>query len=128
MPVTPNIQILRVFEKRPFSSRSRDERRSRSQPGPIQLHTRTPASINPRPGQVIYLGETPVAIVDHGTSELNIQPQQSLNLDPDPLGSPLNRLRRRTSKWFANKRAAKGMPFISIFHHALLFPSLNLER
>lgn len=112
MPVTPNIQILRVFEKRPFSTRRRDERRSRSQPSPAQLRTRSPAPARTRPSQVIYLADTPVAIVDHGTSELNIQSQRSLNLDPDPLGSPLNRLRRRTSKWFADKRAAKGMPTI----------------
>lgn len=116
MPVTPNIQILRVFDKRPFSTRNRDERRSRSQPYPTQLRTHSSATTRSRPGHVIYLGETPVTIVDHGTSELSIQPQQSLNLDPDPLGSPFNRLRRRASKWFANKRAAKGMSTISIFH------------
>ncbi|KAG9904791.1 kinase-like protein, partial [Aureobasidium melanogenum] len=110
MPVTPNIQILRVFEKRPFSTRRRDERRSRSQPSSTQSRTPPSASTGTRPCPVIYLGDTPVGIVDHGTSELNIQSQQSLNLDPDPLGSPLNRLRRRTSKWFANKRAAKDIP------------------
>ncbi|KAH0278406.1 kinase-like protein, partial [Aureobasidium melanogenum] len=107
MPVTPNIQILRVFEKRPFSTRRRDERRSRSQLSPISLRTRSPAPVGTRPCPVIYLGNTPVTIVDHGASELNIQSQQSLNLDPEPLESPLNRLRRKTSKWFANKRAAK---------------------
>lgn len=128
MPVTPNIQILRVFEKRPFSNRSRDERRSRSQPSPIQLRTRQSATTGPCPSQIIYLGDTPVTVVDHGTSELKIQPQQSLNLDSDPLGSPLIRLRRRTSKWFANKRAAKGVSTIYVIQHALLVPRLKPER
>ncbi|KAH0372566.1 kinase-like protein, partial [Aureobasidium melanogenum] len=107
MPVTPNIQILRIFEKRPFSTRRRDERRSRSRPSPTPLRTRSPAPAGPRPCPVIYLGDTPVTIIDNGVSELNIRSQQSINLDPEPLASPLNRLRRRTSKWFANKRAAK---------------------
>ncbi|KAG9828494.1 kinase-like protein, partial [Aureobasidium melanogenum] len=112
MPVTPNIQILRIFERWPFSTRRRDEHRSRSQSNPAQLCTRSPVPAGTRPSHVIYLADTPVTIVDHGTSELNIQSQQSLNLDPDPLGSPLNRLRRRTSKWFANERAAKDIsPF-----------------
>ncbi|KAK6000639.1 hypothetical protein QM012_003364 [Aureobasidium pullulans] len=104
MPVIPNIQILRVFDRRPFSTCKRDDRRCRSPPS---LTTRQPATTGPRPSQVIYLGNTPVTIVDHGTSELDIQPQQSINLDHDPLESPLNRLRRKTSKWFANRRAAK---------------------
>ncbi|KAG9553867.1 kinase-like protein, partial [Aureobasidium melanogenum] len=120
MPVTPNIQFLRVFEKRPFSTRRRDERRSRSQPSPVQLRTPLSASTGTRPSQVIYLADTPVTIIDHGTSELNIQSQQSLNLDPIPLGSPLNRLRRRTSKWFANKRAAKDIPSPNPFASSVL--------
>ncbi|KAG9578241.1 hypothetical protein KCU77_g13291, partial [Aureobasidium melanogenum] len=115
MPVTPNIQILRIFERWPFSTRRRDEHRSRSQSNPAQLCTRSPVPAGTRPSHVIYLADTPVTIVDHGTSELNIQSQQSLNLDPDPLGSPLNRLRRRTSKWFANERAAKGTSTIPNF-------------
>ncbi|CAD0107914.1 unnamed protein product [Aureobasidium uvarum] len=106
MPVIPNIQILRVLEKRPFSTRSRDERRSRSQPGTPKLRTRTPPPPGLRHNETIYFGETPVTIIDNGNSELNIRPQGSLYLVSDPPPTPLNRLRHRKSKWFANKRAA----------------------
>jgi hypothetical protein len=125
MPVTPNIQILRVLDKWPFSTRSRDERRLRSQRSAFQLHTPTSAPTNFPPNQTIYLGETPVAIVSHDPSELNIQSQQSLYLASHPSLSPLNRLRRKTSKWFADKCTAKGMSIISFLSQALLFLSLN---
>jgi hypothetical protein len=125
MPVTPNIQILRVLDKWPFSTRSRDERRLRSQRTATQLHTPTSAPTSFPPNQTIYLGETPVTIVNHNPSELNIQSQQSLYLAPHPSRSPLNRLRHKTSKWFADKCAAKGMSIISFFSKALLFPNLN---
>lgn len=113
MPVTPNIQILRVLEKWPFSTRSRDERRLRSRRSAPQLRPRTPPEPGSCPCQTIYLGETPVAVIDRRSSDLNIQSQQSLWLVPDPPISPLNRLRNKTSKWFAEKRAAKGMSTVS---------------
>ncbi|KAI4721326.1 kinase-like protein [Aureobasidium sp. EXF-10727] len=107
MPVIPNIQILRVLEKRPFSTRSRDERRSRSQPSTPKLRTRTPPPPRLRHNETVYFGETPVTIIDNGTSELNIRPQESLSVASAPPLTPLNRLRHTTSKWFSNKRAAK---------------------
>lgn len=113
MPVTPNIQILRVLEKWPFSTRSRDERRLRSQRSAPQLCPRTPPEPGSYPCQTIYLRETAVAVIDRSSSDLNIRSQQSLCLAPDPPQSPLNRLRHKTSKWFADKRAAKGMSTVS---------------
>ncbi|KAI4730314.1 kinase-like protein [Aureobasidium sp. EXF-10728] len=109
MPVIPNIQILRVLEKRPFSTRSRDERRSRSQPSTPKLRTRTPPPPRLRHNETIYFGKTPVTIIDNGTSELNIRPQESLSVASAPPLTPLNRLRHTTSKWFSNKRAAKAI-------------------
>lgn len=114
MPVTPNIQILRVLDRWPFSTRSRDERRLRSQRSVPQLRPRTSPPTGPQPCQTIYLGETAVTVVDHDSSDLNIQSQQSLCLVPDPPQSPLHRLRHKTSKWFADKRAAKGMSTIQV--------------
>jgi hypothetical protein len=125
MPVTPNIQILRVLDKWPFSTRSRDERRLRSQRSAFQLHTPTSAPSSFTPGQTVYIGGTPVTIVNHDPSELNIQSQQSLHLTPHPSLSPLNRLRHKTSKWLADKCAAKGMSIISFLSEALPFLSLN---
>ena len=125
MPVTPNIHILRVLEKLPFSNRSRDERRLRSQQSASQLRTPTAPPISLHPGQTICPGETAVTIIGHGSTELNIQPQRSLCLAPDPTQSPLSRLRHKTSKWFANKCAAKGMSTILIFSYPLPFPRLN---
>ena len=126
MPVTPNIQILRVLDRWPFSTRSRDERRLRSQRSAPQLRPCTPQPASSQPCQTIYLRETAVAVIDHGSSDLNIQSQQSLCLAPDPPESPLNRLRHKTSKWFADKRAAKGKPTVSRFPHTSL--SLRQNR
>lgn len=109
MPVTPNIHILRVLERWPFSTRSRDERRLRSQRSAPQLRPRTSPPTGSQPCQTIYLRDTAVTVVDHGSSDINIQSQQSLCLAPDIPQSPLNRLRHKTSKWLAEKRAAKGM-------------------
>jgi hypothetical protein len=118
MPVTPNIQILRVLEKWPLLTRSRDERRLRSQRSVSHLRTCTPPPTSYP--QTVYLGQTPVTIINRDPSELNIQSQQSLHLAPDPPQSPLKRLRRKPSKWFANKRASKGMFAVSHTPHALL--------
>jgi hypothetical protein len=125
MPVTPNIQILRVLDKWPFSTRSRDERRLRSQRSAFQLHTPTSAPSSFTPGQTVYIGGTPVTIVNHDPSELNIQSQESLYLAPPPSLSPLTRLRHKTSKWFADKCAIEGMSTVSYFSEPFLFPSLN---
>jgi hypothetical protein len=119
MPVIPNIQILRILEKRPFSTRSRDERRLRSQPSVSHLHSCTPPPTSYP--QTIYLGQTPVTIINHDPSDLNIQSQQSPYLASDSSRSPLNRLRHKTSKWFTNKRAAKGMSTFSDTPRAFLF-------
>lgn len=119
MPVTPNIQILRVLDKWPFSTRSRDERRLRSQRSAPQLRPRTSPPTGSQPCQTIYLRDTAVTVVDHGSSDLNIQSQQSLCLAPDPPQSPLNRLRHKTSKWFAEKRAAKGMSAVPRYLNTL---------
>jgi hypothetical protein len=119
MPVTPNIQILRILEKRPFSTRSRDERRLRSHPSVTHLRPCTPPPTSYP--QTIYLGQIPVTILNHDPSELNIQSQQSPYLASDSSRSLLNRLRHKTSKWFTNKRAAKGMSTVSDTPHAFLF-------
>ncbi|THW31676.1 kinase-like protein, partial [Aureobasidium pullulans] len=97
MPVTPNIQALRFFDKRPFSTRSRNERRSRAQPSPPQLST-------PPPPPTAVQSEQTVHVVDCGSNDLNMQCQGSLS---EPPQSRLNRLRRKTSKWFTNRRPAK---------------------
>jgi hypothetical protein len=125
MPVTPNIPVLRVLDKWPFSTRSRDERRLRSRRNVSQLRTPTSAPTSFAPGQTIYLGGTPVTIVNNDPSELNIQSQQSLYLAPGPSQSTLYRLRHKTSKWFADKCAAKGMSTISGSSYTILFFSLN---
>jgi hypothetical protein len=125
MPVTPNIPVLRVLDKWPFSTRSRDERRLRSRRNVSQLRTPTSAPTSFAPGQTIYLGGTPVTIVNNDLSELNIQSQQSLYLAPGPSQSTLYRLRHKTSKWFADKCAAKGMSTISGSSYTILFFSLN---
>ncbi|THZ44112.1 kinase-like protein [Aureobasidium pullulans] len=97
MPVTPNIQALRFFDKRPFSTRSRNERRSRAQPSPPQLSTPPPPPTAVQPEQTVH-------VVDCGSNHLNMQCQGSLS---EPPQSRLNRLRRKTSKWFTNRRPAK---------------------
>ena len=125
MPVTPNIHILRILDKWPFSVRSRDERRLRSQRSAPGLRTRSPPPPSSLPSQTIYVAGSPVTIINDDSSELNIQAQQSLCLASDPPQSPLNRLRHKTSKWFAEKRAAKGMSTISIFPYAPPSPRLN---
>ncbi|THY97399.1 kinase-like protein [Aureobasidium pullulans] len=99
MPVTPNIQALRFFDKRPFSTRSRNERRSRAQPSPPQLST-------PPPPPTAVQSEQTVHVVDCGSNDLNMQCQGSLS---EPPQSRLNRLRRKTSKWFTNRRPAKAL-------------------
>lgn len=119
MPVTPNIHILRVLEKLPFSPRNRDERRLLSQQSASQLRTPTAPPTGFHPGQTMYLGQTAVTIVGHGSSELNVQSQRSLCLAHDLPQSPLNRLRHKTSKWFANKCGVKGMSTILNFLHTL---------
>ncbi|THX09961.1 kinase-like protein [Aureobasidium pullulans] len=97
MPVTPNIQALRFFDKRPFSTRSRNERRSRAQPSPPQLSTPPPPPTAVQPEQTVH-------VVDCGSNDLNMQCQRSLS---EPPQSRLNRLRRKTSKWFTNRRPVK---------------------
>ncbi|TIA02238.1 kinase-like protein [Aureobasidium pullulans] len=99
MPVTPNIQALRFFDKRPFSTRSRNERRSRAQPSPPQLSTPPPPPTAVQPEQTVH-------VVDCGSNDLNMQYQGSLS---EPPQSRLNRLRRKTSKWFTNRRPAKAL-------------------
>ncbi|TIA83221.1 kinase-like protein [Aureobasidium pullulans] len=99
MPVTPNIQALRFFDKRPFSTRSRNERRSRAQPSPPQLSTPPPPPTAVQPEQTVH-------VVDCGSNHLNMQCQGSLS---EPPQSRLNRLRRKTSKWFTNRRPAKAL-------------------
>ncbi|TIA65229.1 kinase-like protein [Aureobasidium pullulans] len=99
MPVTPNIQALRFFDKRPFSTRSRNERRSRAQPSPPQLSTPPPPPTAVQPEQTVH-------VVDCGSNDLNMQCQGSLS---EPPQSRLNRLRRKTSKWFTNRRPAKAL-------------------
>lgn len=118
MPVTPNIQALRVFDKRPFSTRSRNERRSRAQPSPPQLSTPPPPPTAVQPEQTVH-------VVDCGSNDLNMQCQGSLS---EPPQSRLNRLRRKTSKWFTNRRPAKGMSIVLALLLAFVSSSLNLER
>lgn len=118
MPVTPNIQALRFFDKRPFSTRSRNERRSRAQPSPPQLST-------PPPPPTAVQSEQTVHVVDCGSNDLNMQCQGSLS---EPPQSRLNRLRRKTSKWFTNRRPAKGMSIVLALLLVFVSSSLNLER
>lgn len=118
MPVTPNIQALRFFDKRPFSTRSRNERRSRAQPSPPQLSTPPPPPTAVQPEQTVH-------VVDCGSNHLNMQCQGSLS---EPPQSRLNRLRRKTSKWFTNRRPAKGMSIVLALLLVFVSSSLNLER
>ncbi|TIA13213.1 kinase-like protein [Aureobasidium pullulans] len=90
---------LRFFDKRPFSTRSRNERRSRAQPSPPQLSTPPPPPTAVQPEQTVH-------VVDCGSNDLNMQCQGSLS---EPPQSRLNRLRRKTSKWFTNRRLAKAL-------------------
>ncbi|TIA38501.1 kinase-like protein [Aureobasidium pullulans] len=50
--------------------------------------------------------EQTVHVVDCGSNDLNMQCQGSLS---EPPQSRLNRLRRKTSKWFTNRRPAKAL-------------------
>lgn len=118
MPVTPNVQALRFLDKRPFSTRSRNERRSRAQPSPPQLSTPPPPPTAVQPEQTVH-------VVDCGSNDLNMQCQGSLS---EPPQSRLNRLRRKTSKWFTNRRPAKGMSIVLALLLAFVSSSLNLER
>ncbi|KAI5248954.1 kinase-like protein [Aureobasidium subglaciale] len=118
MPVTPNIQILRIFEKRPFSTpRKRKAHRSQSQQSATRI--RIVQSIN-----IIDSGDTPVTTVDSASSELNVQPQ---TLEPEPPRSPLRKLQRKTSKWFANRRATKTARVASDSHEAPLRPAIKTQ-